>query len=523
MSHRHNWRRLAAAAASVVACSAALLAPQATAAAAAPSATTTQGASKTFTSVKAKTVVSTTVRPGKTTSFSTKAPRAARAVYLAVYVTGAKKSGTVRVHGAGKKPLARSKVTVKRGVPAARTLFVPVNAQGRAVLRSSARAKVQARIVGYSTSSATPKVKGAKASKTVRKVKSRSVSLGRTPSRATAVVVTVKTWGARKAAKVSLCSTRDKSAACKATVRAVGAKGSAQNTKTIVPLLGANKLALRSNAPLSARVNVQGYVLAPPSAKKPPVPTRPGKPGVPAGTTLKKIYGDQTITKAGTVLNGVEIYGRVSIKAANVTIKNSRIRAQKPNSAGIVNSKSPGVVIRNTEIFSDVRNPDTNGIMGYGFTLDHVEIRDVVDHVHIHGNDVVIRDSWLHSNTHYEQDPNWGGKPSHDDNIQVTAGKNILVERTRIADSHSAAIMLTQDRGVIGNVLVRNNTIGGGACSINVAPKSYGALSNVNITGNTFTRTQTKLKGCAVIAPKESRPTLSSNTWADTGKAASIW
>src|SRR5699024_5354874 len=122
MTNRHTWRRITAATASILACSAALLAPQTAATAATANAST----NKTFTGVAAKTVVSATVRPGKAKTLSTKAPRKARAVYLAVHVTGVKKAGTIRIHGVGRTPLARAKVSTKRGVPAARTIFVPV-------------------------------------------------------------------------------------------------------------------------------------------------------------------------------------------------------------------------------------------------------------------------------------------------------------------------------------------------------------------------------------------------------------
>ncbi|MFS0884163.1 hypothetical protein [Aeromicrobium sp. 179-A 4D2 NHS] len=517
MSHRHFWQRLTVTAVGVFATTAALMTPTAGATAA----TAASGAAtKSFTSVKARTVVSTAVKPGTKKTFSTKAPKSARGVYLAVYVKATTKGGTIRVRGVGRKAASRAKVTVKRQSPAARTILVPVASNGRAVLTSSARGRVQARIVGYSRTSAAPKVRGAKASKTVRGARATSVSLASAPAGATAAVVTMKTWGAKKAARLSLCSTRD-TASCRSTVRAVATKGRTSATKTIVPLLGSRKLTLRSSTPVSAKVNVQGYVIGSGTTRTTPT-TPPGKPGVPAGVTLRKIYGDQTITKNGTVLDGVEIFGRVSIKAANVTIKNSRIRGQKPAGNGIVSAKGSNTLIKDVEIFSDLRNPDSNGIMGYGFTLNRVQIRDVVDSVHVTGDNVRIKDSWLHSNTHYEQDPNWGGKPSHDDNIQIVKGNNIVIEGTHLEDSHSAAVMMVQDQGPISNVTLRGNTIGGGACSVNMAVKGYGPLKNILVTTNTFKRNQTKHLGCAVIAPAASVPTLVSNVWYHDGSSVKL-
>ncbi|WP_313409812.1 right-handed parallel beta-helix repeat-containing protein, partial [Aeromicrobium sp.] len=259
-----------------------------------------------------------------------------------------------------------------------------------------------------------------------------------------------------------------------------------------------------------------------PTTAPAPAPDKDG-PGVPAGTRLTKMNGDLTITKAGTVISNAEIYGRVSIRAANVTIKNSRIRAQHPSSVGVVNTKAAGVVIKDSEILSDHRNPTTNGVMGSNFTLERVRIRSVVDQVHIHGaGNVTIRDSWLHDNTHYEQDPNWGGKPSHDDNIQVTSGSDIRIENTRLEDAHNAAVMLAQDQGTIADVTLRGNTIGGGACSVNVAQKSRGPLAGLTIAQNAFIRGTQRLDGCAVIAPLTYKSTLSGNVWEQTGSAVTL-
>lgn len=233
--------------------------------------------------------------------------------------------------------------------------------------------------------------------------------------------------------------------------------------------------------------------------------------------------GDLTITKAGSVISNAEIMGRVIIKAPNVTIKNSRIRAQRPHSAGVVNTKEHGALIKDSEILSDHRNPHTNGIMGSNFTLERVQIHSVVDQVHIHGTgNVTIRDSWLHSNVHYEQDPNWGGQPSHDDNIQITSGSNIVIEGTRIEDAHNTAVMLGQDKGSIANVTLRGNTIGGGACSVNIAPKSHGPLTGLTIAQNAFIQGTQRLAGCAVIAPTTYKTALSDNVWEQTGSAVTL-
>jgi hypothetical protein len=49
--------------------------------------------------------------------------------------------------------------------------------------------------------------------------------------------------------------------------------------------------------------------------------------GVPVGTALSVISGNYTISDAGAVIDGKEIRGCVEVRAANVTIKNSKIVA----------------------------------------------------------------------------------------------------------------------------------------------------------------------------------------------------
>ncbi len=532
MSHR-RWRHCIAAAFTASAVTTGLMAPHTAAAAVTPSSTT-------FTASSSATAVASSVRPGTRKAFSTRAPRGARGAYLSVQVTHVKAGGTVRVCGRSCPTNARIKVSRKG--PVVRTVFVPLNANGRAVIRSSAKAKVVARSVGFSNSTTAPRLRAGSGSKTLRGLSPRrqpTIRLARVPANATAVVLKVKTWGVRKSGTITVCSTRDRSSACKKTVRAISTKGRSQTTTTVVPLKGAQHVRLRTTARTAARVTVTGYVVpssagatkrTSPAPKPKPAPspttddaTHSGGPGVSDAAKLTPHYGDLTITKPGTVISNMEIFGRVSIKAANVTIKNSRIRAQKPNTSGVVNTKSPGVLIQDTEIFSDHDNTDTNGVMGWGFTLNRVEIHSVVDQVHIHGaGNVTIKDSDFHSNIHWENDPNWGGKPTHDDNIQIVSGSNITIEGTTLRGSHSAAVMLGQDAGRIAQVTLRRNVIGGGACSINIAPKSYGPISGLTVTDNTFTRTQTKHAGCAVIAPSTSVPSMSNNVWTPSGETVKV-
>ncbi|TFD15183.1 hypothetical protein E3T35_02100 [Cryobacterium sp. TMT1-2-2] len=112
---------------------------------------------------------------------------------------------------------------------------------------------------------------------------------------------------------------------------------------------------------------------------------------------------------------------------------------------------------------------------------------------------MLIQNSWIHDHTHYLNDPNQGGSPSHDDSIQVQIGNNVTVTGNRLTDSHSAAVQITQDRGVVSNFSFTDNFANNGACTINIAEKAYGPLKGTIIKDNTFGR-DTKVANCAVIA-----------------------
>ena len=228
-----------------------------------------------------------------------------------------------------------------------------------------------------------------------------------------------------------------------------------------------------------SRVTAAGTTVAAPGA---------GNTGVKWGTVLNKQYGDLRITTPGTVIDGREIFGLVRVEAANVTIKNSIIRGRDVTSnsaliyAGAASVKN--LLVQNVELKPLKASPNINGINGSNFTLRNVNIHGVVDSVHIFGDNVTVESSWLHNNTHFLNDPNWNGGPSHDDNIQIQKGNNIRIANNTINGSVNAVLQITQDQGVTSNVTFANNNVAGGACSLNVAQKARGAIAGLTIRDN---------------------------------------
>ena len=113
------------------------------------------------------------------------------------------------------------------------------------------------------------------------------------------------------------------------------------------------------------------------------------------------------MTTPGAVIDGVEVHGVLTVKAPNVVIKNSRILGRAvDNHIGLVNNIVSGApfTIQDSEITAAIPSAWQNGIFGSRFTAIRVDIHGVIDPIKVIGDDVEVRDSWLHDNLHYEQD-----------------------------------------------------------------------------------------------------------------------
>lgn len=264
----------------------------------------------------------------------------------------------------------------------------------------------------------------------------------------------------------------------------------------------------------------------PPTTTPPTVNTKPSATfrnasttGVPAGKTLKAHHGDLVIREDGKVIDGLEVHGNINVLASNVVIKNTRVLGStKASSIGMVSNVQSGksFTIIDSEIASTIVSTKTNGIFGSNFTATRVNIHNVVDPIRIIGNNVTVRDSWLHGNIHMAKDPERGGTPTHDDSIQIEGGTNLVIEGNLMEDADNAAIQITQSstKPKLGSVRIAGNFLNDGGCTVNIAatPSPFNADVSHNVFG-----ADRKFKNCAVLAPTGNAPALTNNTWAGSG------
>ena len=252
---------------------------------------------------------------------------------------------------------------------------------------------------------------------------------------------------------------------------------------------------------------------------------RPGSSntGVPVGTTLRVHQGDLVVTRAGTVIDGLDIRGHVYIKANNVRITRSIIRggpaATKPRALVMAWWSFTGFRIEDSTLRATNRSLLIDGISGSNITATRVNVSNVVDPVKVIGPNVTVTRSWLHGNIHSENDPYHKDGRTHDDSVQITGGSNIVIQDNTLEDANNAAIQINQGVRLTSNVVIARNWLSDGVCTLNISAGSGPPLRGVKITSNRF-GLGSHAKRCPILSPKSSPVQFSGNVWDDTGGAA---
>jgi hypothetical protein len=264
-----------------------------------------------------------------------------------------------------------------------------------------------------------------------------------------------------------------------------------------------------------------------------PAPNRPGgKPGtantgVPAGTKLIVVNGNQTYATSNQVINGLDIHGFVQITGKNVTIKNSIIRGgpnPKCNSSVLWIRADTGAsaVIQDSEIAPSNPGPCLDGIWATSSSLVRMNIHGAVDGIKAYDN-VTVQDSWVHDLSWFASDPNQGGGATHNDDVQTYEGNRHIVLRHNTLSpgpKGNAAYQVTQDGGKPATDLhIENNWLDGGGCTLNFSHKGGPTpMTGIYVVGNRFGRASQF--HCPILLSTQTVLSQNSgNVYDDTGKA----
>jgi hypothetical protein len=265
-----------------------------------------------------------------------------------------------------------------------------------------------------------------------------------------------------------------------------------------------------------------------PTSAPSPRPNPGGKPsaattGVPQGIALKQHYGDITVTKDGTVLQGMDIHGFVNVKAANVKIIDSVVRGghAKGYATGLItNYGYSNLLIEDVSVVAEHPSVYFDGIKGNNFTARRVHVVGNVDSIKIHGDNVTVENSLLEDTKYYANDPYQGGGATHNDNIQILSGKNLTITGNTIRGASNFAILGSASQSSLPDLEIRGNWLDGGHCTVKLQVLN-GHGQTATVTDNKFGPNR-KVRSCAFTAFPAVSLTARGNVYESDGSPVNI-
>ena len=183
---------------------------------------------------------------------------------------------------------------------------------------------------------------------------------------------------------------------------------------------------------------------------------------------LETYRGDQEISEEGAVIANVEIQGRLTVRANNVTIRNVRLTSS--DYWAILNYGANTLIEDSTLTGSAETQASIGDIDGGSFVGRRLNISGAADGVKMAANSKLY-DSYVHDLATFDG--------AHNDGIEMSNAINAEVVHNTIlnANSQTSAIFLGDYvGGVDANVLVKDNLLAGGGYTIyGGAPELKGA------------------------------------------------
>jgi hypothetical protein len=281
----------------------------------------------------------------------------------------------------------------------------------------------------------------------------------------------------------------------------------------------------------SASASASAKASASPSTSAKPKPsTRPtpqagpagwpnaGNTGVPAGHRLTS-SGAVRVTKPGTVIDGLDVHGDISVEANNVTIRNTRI-VTAGTWAIIQRTGFSGLTVQDCDIHGDGTHQLQFGVFNIGgrLTIARNDISVISDGIST--SDGLIVDNYLHDPKLFPGD--------HVDMIQSDSGPggggSLTVRHNTLINTleQTSALALFQDFGVQHDAVIENNLMAGGGYALYAGAGAKGRSYNIKVINNVFSRQVFKNGGYwgpAAYWDGGAGNVWQSNVWADTGAA----
>ncbi|MBO2454973.1 hypothetical protein J4573_48355 [Actinomadura barringtoniae] len=269
-------------------------------------------------------------------------------------------------------------------------------------------------------------------------------------------------------------------------------------------------------------------VPAPPLVLKTPAPTGGegasitwptlATTGVPRGRKLKP-SGPITVSKPGTVIDGLLVSTEINVVASNVTIRNTHLVGA--GQWGIIQRKgASGLRVENSEINGDGRTKVQYGIVNQGgmITVRKTQVHTVSNGINTdHG---LIEDNVIRQLKEFPKDHVTGVQS----NSGPAPGLSLVVRHNVILNpvSQTSAISIYQDFGRAHDVTIEGNYLAGGGYALYGGKGRFGPSFNIKVVRNIFSRSVFKKGGFfGPVTAFEARGKgnlWQGNIWAETGR-----
>jgi hypothetical protein len=195
--------------------------------------------------------------------------------------------------------------------------------------------------------------------------------------------------------------------------------------------------------------------------------------------------GGIRVQEAGTIIDGLDVRGDISVEAPDVIIRNTRI--VNNGEWGIIQRDSGGgLVVENVEIRSNGAEQLGKGIYNIGgmLTVRRSNISMVTDGIMTSVG--LIEDNFLHDPREFPGD--------HVDMIQAGSGPppdlSLIIRRNTVINTvdQTSAVAIFQDFGIQHDVTVDNNFLAGGGYTLYAGAGDKGISRNIKITNNVWSR-----------------------------------
>ncbi|GAB3883606.1 hypothetical protein GCM10027612_16000 [Microbispora bryophytorum subsp. camponoti] len=193
-----------------------------------------------------------------------------------------------------------------------------------------------------------------------------------------------------------------------------------------------------------------------------------------------------TVTRDGTVIDGLEVNGAITVEADDVTIRNTRVRGT-PGWWGILQRQGhSGLTVEDVEIFGNGRERTQFGVLNQGvmITVRRANIHTISNGISTEQG--LIEDNYVHDPKLYKDD--------HVDMIMSSGppakGTELIIRHNVAVNTldQTSAIALFQDFGVVRDVTVEGNLLAGGGWALYAGAGAKGTSSNIKVIGNVFSR-----------------------------------